>query len=77
MIWESDSNTNNGTQKMFYALQINANNTRNFFEGESETIDGLKTLIAAWKSQVTPRMAEKTKFEIRHDSNIEVTIETI
>jgi hypothetical protein len=62
---------------MFYAIQINANNTKRFFSSECETIEGLKKMIAEWRKQVTPRMAEGTRFDIRHDDNIELTIETI
>lgn len=60
---------------MFYATQINANGTKLVFAQESETLEGMRKIIADWKSRVTPRMAQTIKFDVRHDSDIETTIE--
>jgi len=58
---------------MFYAIKRNANKTSQFFDCDSETgkefgtREELEAAIAAWRSRVTPRMAEEAVFEIHQD----------
>lgn len=62
---------------MFFATKINANGTKQAFFQESETLEGMRKVIAEWKSQVTASMAQAIKFDVRHDDDIETTIEVM